>query len=94
MRTPAEIQSDFPSDLELAEVEQMVALALRLEAEAPSVSPGFRVELRRQLIGERDHRPVRTPSRGTMALAYAVCGAFLLLIAAVGLVGAGPFAHG
>lgn len=97
MRPPDEIRRDLPPDLDPAEREQLVALAQRLEADAPLPAPTFRGDLRRRLMGlagRRVHggtapRPIRA-----LAAAYAASGALLLAVAAVGLASAGPFAPG
>jgi hypothetical protein len=66
-------------------------MAQRLEAERPVPHPAFRGELRRELLAtERSGKapPARLRARIT---AYAGSGAAMLLIAAVGLAGIGPF---
>jgi hypothetical protein len=96
MRTPDEIRRDLPPDLDPAEREQLVALAQRLEADAPVPAPAFRGDLRRRLVeggrragGGTAPRPIRA-----LAAAYAASGALLLAVAALGLASAGPFAPG
>jgi hypothetical protein len=97
MGTPDEIRRDLPPDLDPAEREQLVALALRLEADAPVPAPTFRGDLRRRLMGMAGRRvrgraaprPIRA-----LAAAYAVSGTLLLAVAALGLASAGPFAPG
>lgn len=67
-------------------------LIARLQQERPVPAAGFRGELRRGLISpasQRQGAPVRIRR---LILAYAGTGTALLLIALVGVAGAGPFA--
>lgn len=67
------------------------AIATRLHAERPIPHPGFRGELRRRLVaaGTRPTAPARLR---LVITGYAASGLGLLGVAAIGLVGAGPFA--
>jgi len=69
---------------------QLSGVIERLQAERPVPHPGFRGELRRRLVAT----PARSrPARVKAAIAaYATSGLGLLAVAAIGLVGAGPFA--
>jgi hypothetical protein len=97
MRTPSELRRDLPADLEDAEREALVVLALRLEAERPPPGASFRGDLRRKLTGttkESRRLAVATSPRTTRVLvaSYISSGLLLLVIAAVGLMEIGPFA--
>ena len=67
-------------------------VAERLVAERPIPTPGFRANLRRHLLtGAHGHHPA--PRRLRLLIgAYAGSGAALLLVVAVGVLGAGPLA--
>jgi len=102
MQTPEEIRADLPPDLDRAESDALVAVAIRLQAASPAPAPGFRDGLRRKLTGPRSRRRqsersrTRLTPRGarTLAAAYAGSGLALLALAAIGLAGTGPFAPG
>jgi hypothetical protein len=66
------------------------AIVARLEAERPIPRPAFRGELRRRLLSAP---PTTAPRRMRLLITgYSAAGLSLLTVAAVGLVGAGPFA--
>ncbi len=65
-------------------------LAERLERERPVPAPAFRGDLRRRLM-KGSRRSATQPVR-TWALSYLGAGTLCLVVAAAGLVGAGPFA--
>jgi hypothetical protein len=89
--------SDLRGDLEPGvpddEVRALQAVADRLESERPVPAAGFRASVRRRLIEQGGASVTPRPARLRVAiLGYAGSGALLLLVAAVGLVGVGPFA--
>jgi hypothetical protein len=97
MQTPGEIRRDLPSDLDEAEREALVVLAMRLQAERPVPRPAFRGDLRRELLGaaprERRLSGVARPRNIRVLVAsYIGSGLLLLGVAAIGLAGTGPFA--
>jgi hypothetical protein len=63
----------------------------RLERERPVPAAGFRGELRRRLI-EAAGRETSTARVRFSILAYASSGAALMLVAVIGVLGAGPLA--
>ena len=70
---------------------ELAAMTSRLEAERPVPSAAFRGELRRRLLGSATG--VAVPRRlRLLVAAYGGSGMALLAVAALGLVGAGPFA--
>ncbi len=73
------------------ESDEPIDLEERLTRSRPVPSAAFRGELRRHLVAEAP----RQPARARMLVAvYAGSGFVLLLIAAVGVAGAGPLAAG
>jgi hypothetical protein len=76
---------DYETDPELDDV------AARLGAERAVPSGAFRGELKRQLLADGQPQLAR-PDLRRVITAYAGGGAALIAIAAVGLVGVGPFA--
>jgi hypothetical protein len=72
------------------EMRALAQIADRLELERPVPAPGFRGELRRSLIKGSRRRPA-APLRVWVA-SYLGAGTLCLLVAAAGLLGAGPFA--
>lgn len=66
--------------------------AERLHAERPVPRAGFRAELRARLLAAERRYHAAPPRIRVLIGAYAGSGAALLLIAAVGVAGAGPFA--
>lgn len=90
MNDEARPQSEDPLR-EIEEREQMVVSHLR--AERPFPAPAFRGELLRRLRGARGSER-RARLAGSLSAQIAGClgaGVILLAVAAVGLVGAGPF---
>jgi hypothetical protein len=70
-------------------------LGERLQRERPLPAPGFRARLRATLLSSSDWpAPESRPSFSyrPLAFSYAAAGAACLLIAAIGVAGAGPFA--
>jgi hypothetical protein len=89
---PERIRRDLPPDLEPAEAERMLELALQLEAARPLPAPGFRGELRRRLVAAQAGGATAPRRVRAFALSYALSGLLLLAVAAVGVAGTGPFA--
>ena len=96
MQTPGEIRRELPADLDEAEREALVSIAMRLQGGRPAPKLAFREELRRELVGEIELAPRRRlrllPGRPGLAAGYSLAGLLLLAVAAIGLVGVGPFA--
>jgi hypothetical protein len=89
---PRRIGDDLPPGLEPAELERMAAIARRLEQARPLPAPGFRGQLRRRLA-DAEAAGAMAPRRArSLALSYAASGLLLLAVAAIGVVGSGPFA--
>ena len=87
---PGEFEQDLDPELQGEERRELLALAVRLTEGRPVPRPGLRSAIRSRLIGSR-----ATPSRSRIAgliFGYATSGALLLVVAAAGLVGVGPFA--
>jgi hypothetical protein len=79
------VTHDYEIDPELDEV------AARLRAERAVPSGAFRGELRRQLLADGQAHPAPLDLRRRIT-AYAGAGTVLVAVAAVGLIGVGPFA--
>jgi hypothetical protein len=78
-----------------AETRRLLALSERLQAERPVPSPLYRGLLRRRLLRAQAAHPQMMRARARLlVLAYGASGAVLMLIAALGVAGAGPFAAG
>jgi hypothetical protein len=85
---PGNTDSEPPADRDGSELR---AIAERLERERPIPRPAFRSELRRRLF----FTPAQSPGRIRLLIgAYATSGVVLLLVAVVGVAGAGPLAAG
>jgi hypothetical protein len=69
-------------------------LADRLRAGRPVPQAGFRGELRRDLLRRFASQPASPRRARLLVAAYGGSGLALIVIAAVGLAGAGPFAAG
>jgi hypothetical protein len=67
-------------------------LIRRLERERPVPAPGFRGRLRRHLLGSAGERHVAPAGIRRLVFAYAGSGTALLLVALLGVAGAGPLA--
>jgi len=80
---------DIRDDLEPDAPDELVRLAERLRRERPVPAPGFRGDLRRQLLtgGARHPRPRRLRA---LITGYATTGAMLLLVGALSATGIGP----
>jgi hypothetical protein len=72
--------------------EDLDAIAERLRAERPVPAPGFRGDLRRQLVVSDRPAPIAPRRLRLLVGAYAGSGAVLMAIAAIGLAGVGPLA--
>jgi hypothetical protein len=84
-----EFEADLDPDLQDKEREALRAVAVRLADERPTPAPQLRSTIRSRLLGD----PERAPSHiGSLIFGYATSGVVLLLIAAAGLAGLGPFA--
>lgn len=81
-------------DLSPTDRQALVALAERLERERPIPAAGFRGELRRKLLVASQASRTRPRRLKTLVSVYAGSGLVLLLIAALGVGGAGPLAAG
>jgi len=85
---------DFERDLEPErdhrEREELIDLAVELTESRPVPSPRLRSAIRSALLG--DDSPVGASRVGALIFGYAASGALLLIVAAAGLVGIGPFA--
>jgi hypothetical protein len=95
MNDPRDI-NDIGGDLEPgtpeAEVVALQSVADRLHDERPVPAAGYRSRVRSGLIARGGASVTARPARLRIAiLGYAGSGALLLLVAAVGLAGIGPF---
>jgi hypothetical protein len=83
-------ERDLEPELRGEEREVLLELAARLTADRPVPGPGLRSSIRSRLLGaDTTHASVRV---GGLIFGYASSGALLLVVAAAGLVGIGPFA--
>lgn len=92
MTDPHELDPILPAE----QRDDIVHLSERLEADRPFPSPGFRGNLRRRLLGTAS-QPRRQPSAAAArfrlwAAGYTAAGTLCLAVAAIVLVGVGPFA--
>ena len=87
---PEDFEQDLGSDIGAEERAELLALAARLTEQRPVPSPGLRSRARSGLLG--GGRGVPRSRVAAVVFGYAASGALLLAIAAVGLVGIGPFA--
>jgi hypothetical protein len=88
--------SDFEHELDPQvpekERQALARVAALLAADRPVPSAGFRGRLRRDLV-EASPRPFWRPRRLKLTIgAYAASGLVLMIVALVGVLGAGPFA--
>jgi hypothetical protein len=84
-------ESNLEPTISAAEREALTLLGERLERERPVPSAGFRGQLRRRLMTDSIRSSARLPFR-LWAASYMGAGAACLVVAAIGLIGAGPFA--
>lgn len=94
MIDPDDIRPEFEQDMSPEESEAVARLAERLERQRPVPRAAFRGELRRRLFGTPGERQWRPANLRLHLAAYSGSGILLLLVAALGLAGAGPFAVG
>ena len=87
---PEDFERDLGSEVEEEDREELLALAVRLSEQRPVPRAGWRGAIRARLLG-RGTRASRSRV-GALIFGYAASGALLLVIAAAGLVGLGPFA--
>ena len=74
------------------ENETLTGIERHLEANRPVPSAAFRGELRRRLLVSSGALKTTPPHLRLLIATYAGSGAVLLLVAAVGVAGAGPLA--
>ena len=78
---------------DLNEARQIMEISERLRDERPLPSPLFRGLLRRRLRRVRAARPQVARARARLlVLVYGASGGILMLVAALGVAGIGPFA--
>jgi hypothetical protein len=86
---------DFAEDLDPsisgAERRELLSLSQHLRQKRPIPRPGMRSGIRAQLLSE-SARPMARSRVARLVFGYAASGALLLVVAAAGLVGIGPFA--
>jgi hypothetical protein len=93
MTDPRELDPILHAD----ERDDLGRLIGRLESDRPLPSPTFRGQLRRRLLGSAD-KPRRQAVGSTAAgfrlwaAGYTAVGTLCLAVAAIGLIGIGPFA--
>jgi hypothetical protein len=92
MTDPHELDPILPPE----QRDDLVRLAERLESDRPLPGPTFRGNLRRRLFGTSSQprsRPSAATARFRLWVAgYTAAGTLCLAVAAIGLVGVGPFA--
>jgi hypothetical protein len=79
---------DELADLPAVDRDELISLAAHLAENRPLPRPALRSAIRQGLSLADSARPVRLRT----AFAYLISGGALLLVAAVGLAGLGPFA--
>jgi hypothetical protein len=84
-----DFENDLEPKLEAEEHSELITLALRLTENRPVPRLGLRSAIRSRLLSQGEVARSRV---GALIFGYATSGAALLAIAAVGLVGVGPFA--
>jgi hypothetical protein len=88
------IRHRFAGDLDPAlpqeEREDLLELAVELTDRRPIPSPGVRSAIRSRLLARDSSSTSRV---GALIFGYASSGTLLLIVAAAGLVGFGPFAN-
>ena len=94
MSQPGGISDELRPYVDRSQAEAIDEVGRRLESERPVPRAGFRAELRAHLA-EHGRRPATwRPRRLGLAIAgYAGSGLVLLVVAAVGLAGAGPLGY-
>jgi hypothetical protein len=94
MTNPHDPRAEFEGDIPPEEKAAVTRLADRLERDRPVPRAAFRGELRRRLFGTPGERQWRPANLRLHVVAYSSSGVLLLLVAAFGLAGAGPYAAG
>jgi hypothetical protein len=93
MNDPRDIRGDLDPGTPEDEVRVLQSVADRLADERPVPAAGYRARLRSSLLQQGGGAITSRPARLRVAiLGYAGSGALLLVVAAVGLAGVGPFA--
>jgi hypothetical protein len=87
-------EQDFEPGLSAGERADLTAIGDRIQADRPVPHATFRGDLRRLLIERTPSSRRRAASERWRVLTatYSALGALLLAVAAIGLVGVGPFA--
>jgi hypothetical protein len=85
-----DFEDDLRSEIRGEERRELLTLAQWLAERRPVPRPGLRSDIRSQLL--RGVRPVPRSRVAALIFGYAGSGALLLVVAAAGLVGVGPFA--
>jgi hypothetical protein len=85
-----DFERDLDPELEASERDELLALAVRLKEQRPVPRARLRSAIRARLLG--DTASVPRSRVAALILGYGASGTLLLAIAAVGLVGLGPFA--
>jgi len=87
---PADLELDLEPEMKAGEREALLALALKLVERRPVPRAGWRSAVRSGLL---HHGTPSSPAKiRALVFAYGSGGAVLLLVAAAGLAGIGPFA--
>jgi hypothetical protein len=87
-------EDELDPEIPDAERKSLARVAALLASDRPVPSAGFRGRLRRDLVAGAP-KPFWRPRRLKLTIgAYAASGLVLLLLAAIGVAGAGPFASG
>ncbi len=93
MSDRTDIRSDLEPELEPTEAKTLLGVGERLDRERPVPRPGFRGETGRYLSSEVESAPQARPRRLKLLIAgYAGSGLALLVVALIGVLGAGPLA--
>jgi hypothetical protein len=90
-RSDEDYGQDLDPSISGSERRELLKLAQRLTEQRPVPRPGLRSMIRSRMLGAGT-RPISRSRVGGVILGYAASGALLLMIAAAGLVGLGPFA--
>jgi hypothetical protein len=86
-------EPDFWAEMPIEEREALLAAVELLLRERPAPAAGFRGGLRRRLVAAGDQDPVAPSRRHQLrSISYVGLGTVCMAVAALGLVGAGPFA--
>jgi len=83
---------DHQFDLELDDAEELAPVAAWLEHNRPVPTAAFRGALRRDLTANRRFTPARPRRLWLLASSSFGAGTALLVLAAIGVAGTGPFA--